>query len=556
MTTLNTLDIDRQISTMRLASKELISLTNAELANLFQACINQIPTFADHWVELEAKHKRIDPTTPAMGEQWAGGPWITVWGFQYIIKSLNDLPNIDMDFNRKYNKYRHTLEVFPTKFIERLLYMGVKGHIKLRNNMTIEDLNEYRGFESRINTKNPTTTLVLGAGNQSCIPILDFAYHIITRRSPVVLKLNPVNEYLKPIFDNILGPFIKKNFLTVVVGDAELGKYLSKHQGISHIHLTGANSTYENIVYGRKLTDKEIGNKSLKKINNKSISTELGNVTPIVVIPDKWSKSDIRVQAKKVATAKLQNAGFNCIAAQVVVLDKNWKQKDEFISKVKEIISEQQTRYFYYPGSKERITELNTNSGVDILSQDVCEVPYSASVTDKDDEYYFHNEIWGGSIIFKNLESNSVTDFMSKATYFCNEKLWGNLGCTVLIKPKTEKKNLDDFEKMVDSLQYGTVAINEWSALGFAIPTLPWGGYPGNKDSDIQSGQGYVHNTFLFESPLNGIVRTQFKPLLNIDPPWFITHSNSDKVLKNLTLYLCTNSKLKLIKTFFYAVIS
>ena len=556
MATLNTLDIDRQISTMRLASKELISLNNTELASLFQACINQIPTFADRWVELEAKHKKIDPTTPAMGEQWAGGPWITVWGFQYIIKSLNDLPNIDLDFNRKYNKNRHTLEVFPTKFIERLLYMGVKGHIKLRNNMTIEDLNEYRGFESRINTKNPTTTLVLGAGNQSCIPILDFAYHIITRRSPVVLKLNPVNEYLKPIFDNILGPFIKKNFLTVVVGDAELGKYLSKHQGISHIHLTGANSTYENIVYGRKLTEKEIGNKSLKKINNKSISTELGNVTPIVVIPDKWSKSDIRVQAKKIATAKLQNAGFNCIAAQVVVLDKNWKQKDEFVSKVKEIISEQQTRYFYYPGSKERITELNSKSGIDILSQDVCEVPYSASVTDNDDDYYFHNEIWGGSIIFKNLDSNSIPDFMTKATYFCNHKLWGNLGCTVLIKPKTEKKHSEDFERMVDTLEYGTVAINEWSALGFAIPTLPWGGYPGNKDSDIQSGQGYVHNTFLFESPLNGIVRTQFKPLLNIDPPWFITHRNSHKVLKNLTLYLCTKSKLNLIKTFFYAVIS
>ena len=76
MTTLNTLDIDREISTMRLASKELISLTNKELAQLFQQCINQVPTFADHWVELEAKHKKIDTTTPAMGEQWAGGTLI------------------------------------------------------------------------------------------------------------------------------------------------------------------------------------------------------------------------------------------------------------------------------------------------------------------------------------------------------------------------------------------------------------------------------------------------------------------------------------------------
>jgi len=556
MTTLNTLDIDREISTMRLASKELISLTNQELAQLFQQCINQVPTFADHWVELEAKHKKIDPATPAMGEQWAGGPWITVWGFQYIIKALNDLPNIDLNFDKKYNKKRHTLEVFPTKFIESLLYMGVKGYIKLRNNMSIEDLAKYRGFESRINTKNPTTTLVLGAGNQSCIPILDFAYHIITRRSPVVLKLNPVNDYLKPIFDNVLAPFIAKNFLTVVVGDAELGKYLTKHQGISHIHLTGANSTYENIVYGRKLLDNEVGSKSIKKINSKSISTELGNVTPVIIVPDKWSRSDIKVQAKKVATAKLQNAGFNCIAAQVVVLDKNWKQKDQFIKEVKNIISQQKTRHFYYPGSKERISEINKSNSIDILSQDSCEVPYSSSITDNDDEFYFHNEIWGGSIIFKNLDSDSTSDFMKKATDFCNNNLWGNLGCTVLIKPRTERKHLDSFELMIDSLQYGTVAINEWCALGFAIPTLPWGGYPGNKDSDIQSGQGYVHNTFLFESPLNGIVRTQFKPLFNIDPPWFITHKNSHKVLRNLTLYLCTNSKLNLIKTFFYAVIS
>ena len=107
----------------------------------------------------------------------------------------------------------------------------------------------------------------------------------------------------------------------------------------------------------------------------------------------------------------------------------------------------------------------------------------------------------------------------------------------------------------IEQIYYNAFQI-EWCALGFAIPSLPWGGYPGNKDSDIQSGQGYVHNTYLFESPLNGIIRTNFKPLLNIDPPWFVTHKNSHKVLKNLTFYLCTNSKLNLIKTFFYAVIS
>jgi hypothetical protein len=50
-------------------------------------------------------------------------------------------------------------------------------------------------------------------------------------------------------------------------------------------------------------------------------------------------------------------------------------------------------------------------------------------------------------------------------------------------------------DEYVNKLKYGTVAINEWSALAFIIPTMPWGGYPGNKDNNIQSGQGFVHNS-------------------------------------------------------------
>ena len=36
-----------------------------------------------------------------------------------------------------------------------------------------------------------------------------------------------------------------------------------------------------------------------QKLNNKPITSELGNVTPIIVHPGKWSTSDIKYQAKK-----------------------------------------------------------------------------------------------------------------------------------------------------------------------------------------------------------------------------------------------------------------
>ena len=33
----------------------------------------------------------------------------------------------------------------------------------------------------------------------------------------------------------------------------------------------------------------------------------------------------------------------------------------------------------------------------------------------------------------------------------------------------------------VDNLNYGTVAINEWAAIGYIIPQLPWGGFHVNR---------------------------------------------------------------------------
>ena len=107
----------------------------------------------------------------------------------------------------------------------------------------------------------------------------------------------------------------------------------------------------------------------------------------------------------------------------------------------------------------------------------------------------------------------------------------------------------------MEELKYGTVAINEWSALGFVIPTMPWGGYPGNKDNDIQSGQGYVHNSLLFESPQKGVVYSKFRLSPIIDPPWFVTNKKAHRIFKNLTYYQATNSKINLIKLIFSTLV-
>ena len=55
-----------------------------------------------------------------------------------------------------------------------------------------------------------------------------------------------------------------------------------------------------------------------------------------------------------------------------------------------------------------------------------------------------------------------------------------------------------------------------------ASPT--WGAFPGHTPTDIQSGIGVVHNTFLFDHPQKSIVRAPFR--MRPTPVWFADHKN------------------------------
>jgi hypothetical protein len=50
---------------------------------------------------------------------------------------------------------------------------------------------------------------------------------------------------------------------------------------------------------------------------SKRVTAELGNVTPYIIVPGPWSREDMEYHATSVASGLAQNAGHNCIAAEV-----------------------------------------------------------------------------------------------------------------------------------------------------------------------------------------------------------------------------------------------
>ena len=546
---LTKLDIDRFITTLRTKSKEFNSISNVQLASMLEETISNIKEVAFFWATICSDNKGTTKT-PAEGEEWLGGPFASVLATQYYIKSLT---NDDDLVEKKYNSEENSYKVFPNSFTERITFPFIDAKVIFNKSMSFEDINKYRGFSKRYDI-DPSITLVLGAGNFSSIPYLDVLYHLITRKSVILLKLNPVNEYLKPVFEKVFQSFIERGYIIVTTGNIDESKYMAKHPGINHIHLTGSDKTFEDIVYGRELTEKERKSKSLSKINNKPITSELGNVTPIIIHPGKWSTSDIKYQARKIVTAKLNNNGFNCIAAQVVVLPDGWGQTETLIKFVKHYMSKAKERKAYYPESIERLEKLEKDKGYERVNSLSCVTPHLTREIKAYSKFEI-DEVWSSTIYFKKIEYTSIEDFANKAIDYCNDELWGNLGVSVIIKDHDRKFNKHITNLYIDKLNYGTVAINEWAAIGYIIPQLPWGGFPGNRDNDIQSGQSVVHNSMLFESPLKGVVNTKFRISRIIDPPWFVTNKKARRLFKNLTYYQIHNSNINFLKLIFAALV-
>ena len=546
---LTKLDIDRFISTLRTKSKEFNSISNVQLASMLDETISNIKEVSYFWATICSDNKGTTKT-PAEREEWLGGPFASVLATQYYIKSLTNDDDLDEgNFNNSENSYK----VFPNNFIERITFPFINAKVYFNKSMSFDDINKYRGFSKRYDI-DPSITLVLGAGNFSSIPYLDVLYHLITRKSVILLKLNPVNEYLKPVFEKVFQSFIERGYIIVTTGNIDESKYMATHPGINHIHLTGSDKTFEDIVYGRELTEKERKSKSLSKINNKPITSELGNVTPIIIHPGKWSTSDIKYQARKIVTAKLNNNGFNCIAAQVVVLPDGWGQTETLIKFVKHYMSKAKERKAYYPESIERLERLEKDKGYERVNALSCVTPHLTREIKAYSKFEI-DEVWSSTIYFKKIEYTSIEDFANKAIDYCNDELWGNLGISVIIKDHDRKFNKHITNLYIEKLNYGTVAVNEWAAIGYIIPQLPWGGFPGNRDNDIQSGQSVVHNSMLFESPLKGVVNTKFRISRIIDPPWFVTNKKARRLFRNLTYYQINNSNINFLKLIFAALV-
>lgn len=555
--------IEDDLAALRTGSAAWSALTVGQRVTLLRGVRRTVAANARTWARTAVRSKQLSDDHPLRGEEWLSGPYATLGALDAYIETLdriasgrNPLDGITVDRTASGQTRVHA---FPLEGIDKVLLSGFTGQVWLTPGVTPGDARARAGLAQRSpQPGDGGIGLVLGAGNITSIPVLDVLYELLAHDRVVLLKVNPTQDALVPVFERALAPLIAPGFLRIVRGGADVGAYLTAHDAFAHVHITGSAPTFDAIVWGTGAQGKRRKRENRPRLK-KPITAELGGVSPIIVVPGEWSDEDLRFQAEHVATMRLQNSGHNCIAGQVVILSSDWAQKDQFLIELRRAYAIAPERPIWYPRSDERMAQAAESYPDALVLADrlLVEIGEGDDATALEQTEYF------APVLGVEQLPGTGQAFLDAAVAHANEKLQGTLGANVLIDPATEASLGAGFERAITALRYGSIAINTWTAFGFITPTVTWGAFPGNSIADVGSGLGVVHNALLLADVERSVVRGPFRPFprsasivrdggrftILPKPPWFASARTAAEVSEGLTRFRAQGGVLALLRT-------
>ncbi|MGB0505104.1 MAG: aldehyde dehydrogenase family protein [Pikeienuella sp.] len=524
---------------------------------------------AEGWATISARKKGLVPGTAVAGEEWISGPYATMFGVDAILSTLSQMDRksfIDGLPTRKLTTGQTAVQVLPHSIWDRLLLSGIKAEVWMQDGVTPSNLKDHAAiaYDTPEKDRKGKVALILGAGNVAAITPLDVLQKLILENQVVLLKMNPINDYLTDYFKIAMKAFIDAGYLRIVKGDGAGGAYLCDHPIIEELHITGSDKTHDAIVWGTG-AEGEKNRKAGTPRNSKRFTSELGSVSPTIVVPGPWSAADIRFQAENIATMKLHNSGHNCIACQAIIMPKGWGKGEQLLDEVAKVAATS-TRPTWYPGAEQRMDSYTEHGGNTRKVDRGSVAPALVIGEIAEDSYNSECEVFGPALGVKEFDAPDAETYLREAIAYANDELWGTLGANILIHPRTIKQiGKKRFEEIIAGLKYGTIAINGWCGIGFLVATVPWGAYTGHTIEDVQSGIGTVHNAFMLEKTERTVVQVPWRPFprgllsgqfsLMPRPPFFITNKRQHKTGEALTKFQHKPSWLKLPKIFYHALL-
>ncbi len=546
--------LDEALAVLEDHKQDWATLDIEERIEFLERLRDGVVEVAERWVQAAMQAKGMTFGTAEEAEEWLAGPAAVIKNLCLLIASLRDIQDHGVPQLPKPAYTRPdgqvVAPVFPADGWDGLLFQGFTAEVWMQPGVTLDNLSENQAAFYREKSLKGRLALVLGAGNVSSIGPMDALYKLFVEGQVVILKMNPVNEYLGPFIDEAFAPLCERGFFRVVYGGAAEGDYLCTHRLVEEIHITGSDKTHDAIVFG-------VGEEGARRKanrdprNTKRLSSELGNVSPIIVVPGPWSQKDLDFHGVNLASSLCNNAGFNCVATRVVVQHEQWDEREGLLASFQKALANAADRKPYYPGAEGRQKMfVERHPDADQLGTNGAgRVPWTLMHhldPNQTDDICFTTESWCGQASEVALSAESIVEYIDKAVDFCNDSVWGTLSVGIFVHPKSMKDPAiaEAVERAIANLRYGSIAVNHWPGINYALVTPTWGAFPGHTTEDIRSGRGVVHNTYMFDRPQKSVLRGPFRVWPR--PAWFIDNKTAATVGRKMTYFSADPSLARL----------
>lgn len=516
-------EVEHHLGLLRSRAATWAVLDLGERIGYLREALRGVARVAADWVAAAARVKGGRDRADLVGEEWLSGPTPVARNIRLLIEAFESEAQPPPVALATRPSGQHVATIIPATLRERILFQGFTGEVWIEPGHAPTQGRAYREPNPR-----GAVAVVLGGGNISSIPLMDVLSKLFVEQSVVLLKMHPLLASLSDLFATACRALVDDGFLAIVDGDAEVGAALVTHPLVDAIHLTGSAETFDRVVWGADREERAARKRAGTPANPRVVTSELGCVTPIIVAPGEWTTDEVEFQARHVASMVVHNASHNCTSAQVIVTARTWPHRQEFLEQLKAVLADLPPRAAFYPGAHRRYDTFLAHfpSAWTAASRSDAGVPWTLveNCSPDGDPFCFEQEIFCGALAEVTLDAGAPAAFLDAAVRFVNERCWGTLSAVVLVDDATRQAHASALDRAVERLRYGSIGINLWSGVIYGLVSPPWGSFPHGSPTDIQSGSGFVHNTFLFDHPQKTVVRAPFTIVPT--PAWFADREN------------------------------
>jgi len=524
-------ELDLALERLDSAAPHWAAVSADERARLLAELAQRFHELSPRMVELDCRKRGISRKSSRAGEPVLDGPAIIVRYASELARTLAGEQAVPASAVRESGS-RSVVSVLPMNAWDGLVFLGYRAEAWLDGVFSHEQAVMH---PTALPRHAGEVALVLGAGNVPSIGVLDALEQLFVRGRVCLLKLSPVNDYLGPFTELAFAPLVERGFVEFAYGGPDVGAYLTAHPALDALHVTGSYETHEAIVWGSDRTERHARKARGEPRFQKPVTSELGNVSPAVVVPGKWTDSELDHAARSIVGSFAFNAGFNCNATKLVVTPRGSKLRTALIERITRVLAEVPARRAYYPGAREKYARFTSDGGnvSEFASGHALEVESGQSpwafVTELMPERHpavLEHEPFCAVLSEVSVDGNDPVEFLANATRLLNERVWGTLNAMLLVPSALERDSTLSaaLDQSIAELRYGAVCVNIWPAVTYGLGTLPWGGHPSATLADVQSGLGFGHNALLVQHVEKTVLRGPLVPL--IKPFWYPDHRN------------------------------